>query len=448
MLYSVTRAFVWDEGFHLLAAQLIQAGKRPYLDFCFPQTPLNAYWNAFWMSLFGDSWRVSHVVATLLVSGTLFATAYWLLDIFRESRWRTECATIGVLLLGANLTVFQFGGIGQAYAICMFSGFVALLLFSQRTALRIFGSGIFTGIGAASSLLIAPLAPVLFVAIALSKEHRLRNFVFYTAGCIIPFAPVLWLLSQDPHLTFFNVVQYQALFRRANWGNAMEHDADVLTSWVDNGSSLLLSLFFLAGTIWTWRQRRERPQLALCLAVSAAIILYISTAHPTFGRYYIVGAPFYAAIATAGFLWFAERLFPRANPVWPTLILAGILVLEAGRFVYKDRDATTWKQYENIAAKIASVTPHQALVFADEPVYFLLHWIPPAGLEFSYARKLSFPAAQERRLHIISEGELQQQTAAHRFAVFQTCKDEIMDNWHLDNVYRHRQDFDDCSVFW
>ena len=42
LLYSQTLAFAWDEGFHLLAAQLIKAGKRPYLDFCFPQTPLNA----------------------------------------------------------------------------------------------------------------------------------------------------------------------------------------------------------------------------------------------------------------------------------------------------------------------------------------------------------------------------------------------------------------------
>ncbi len=45
-----------DEGFHLLAAQLILKGKRPYLDFLHPQAPLYAYWNAalmwaFWPEL-------------------------------------------------------------------------------------------------------------------------------------------------------------------------------------------------------------------------------------------------------------------------------------------------------------------------------------------------------------------------------------------------------------
>jgi len=57
LLYSQTWAFAWEETYHLLAAQLILNGKRPYLDFCFPQTPLNAYWNAAWMALFGRAFR-------------------------------------------------------------------------------------------------------------------------------------------------------------------------------------------------------------------------------------------------------------------------------------------------------------------------------------------------------------------------------------------------------
>ena len=45
LVYSQTAAFAWDEGYHVLAAQLIARGKRPYLDFFFPQAPLNAYWS-------------------------------------------------------------------------------------------------------------------------------------------------------------------------------------------------------------------------------------------------------------------------------------------------------------------------------------------------------------------------------------------------------------------
>jgi len=39
-----------------MTAYLIGTGKRPYLDFFFPQPPLNAYWNRAWMGDFGPSW--------------------------------------------------------------------------------------------------------------------------------------------------------------------------------------------------------------------------------------------------------------------------------------------------------------------------------------------------------------------------------------------------------
>src|SRR5258707_5990595 len=87
IFYSRTAAFAWDEGFHLLAAQLIESGKRPYLDFCFPQTPLNAYWNALWMSLFDGSWRTAHAVAALATSGAVLLTGGFLLARFPVIHW-------------------------------------------------------------------------------------------------------------------------------------------------------------------------------------------------------------------------------------------------------------------------------------------------------------------------------------------------------------------------
>lgn len=442
--YAVTLSFVWDEGFHLIAAQMIQLGKRPYIDFCFPQTPLNAYWNAAWMSLFGDNWRVTHVAASLLMSGCLFLIARWSLRHFENSRWRVSAATVSVLLLGTNTTVFQFGPIAQAYAICMFSAFAALLLIEHPTAWRALAAGILTGVGAGSSLLIAPVAPVFFGSLL----HRKRNAALFLSGCAIPFTPVIWLFVQDPYVTFFNVLRYQALFRRVNWGDATSHDANVLTSWIDNGASLLLALFFLAGAVVAWRQRRTHTVAFISLIASVLLMCYISTAHPTFSRYYIVGAPLFTVVATIGFVWFAERLFPTVRPALPSAVLAIILITSTIRFVCLDRDSTNWQQYERIAAKVAKVALPGRPVFADEQVYFLLHWTPPSGMEFSYAHKLQLLPEEETRLHIISEQELQKQTEQHRFAVFETCDDDRVDQWRLDKLYPNRQDFDDCAVFW
>src|SRR5271163_4383817 len=88
LIYSQTQALTWDEGYHLLAAQLIKAGKTPYLDFCFPQTPLNAYWNAGWMRIFGDSWRMVHVIAALLTAGAAMLVGDYLFVRFPVARWR------------------------------------------------------------------------------------------------------------------------------------------------------------------------------------------------------------------------------------------------------------------------------------------------------------------------------------------------------------------------
>src|SRR5579872_2894690 len=115
LAYSQTIAFAWDEGFHLLTAQLIKSGKRPYIDFCFPQTPLNAYWNAAWMSVFGESWRTAHVAAALATAAAILLTGGFLLTRLPIKGWRLAAALTAVFTLGLNTIVLYFGTIGQAY---------------------------------------------------------------------------------------------------------------------------------------------------------------------------------------------------------------------------------------------------------------------------------------------------------------------------------------------
>src|SRR5580704_7191069 len=106
LTYAETAAFSWDEGFHLLAAQLIKSGKRPYLDFIFAQTPLNAYWNAAWMRIFGTSWRVVHAVATLATISSIAMIVQYLYKLFPDRRWQSAAAFAGLALFGLNVWVW------------------------------------------------------------------------------------------------------------------------------------------------------------------------------------------------------------------------------------------------------------------------------------------------------------------------------------------------------
>ena len=458
LLYAVTRSFVWDEGFHLVAAQLIAAGKRPYLDFCFPQTPLNAYWNAAWFRLFGQNWRVPHVAAALLLIGCLTLLTHYLLSRFPIPRWRTPATIAALLLFSCNATLVQFGPIAQAYAMCIFGTFAAFRLSTKaverETPAWAFLAGLFASIAAASSLLSAPVSGVLLVWLFLQNRNgsRLAKLAAFGSGSAIPFIPVLWLFMQAPRQVFFNIIQYQTLFRRADWATATEHDVDVLTSWSGSSPALCLSLFAIAGTIFAARRTdlgsRIRRELYLCAWISAALIAYISTAHPTFVRYYIIAIPFLAVLAAHGFYFSASRLFSPEHPGWPAFSLAVITVVALFHALYNDRDAATWQRYEEIASKVASVTPQNARLFADEQVYFLLKRAPPPGMEFSYSHKLQLPPSEETALHIISEKELQQQLKAGGFKTFESCNDDRIDDWGIAKIYKSRADISDCSVFW
>ena len=166
LLYAEKWAFTWDESYHLLAAQLISVGKRPYLDFCFPQAPLNAYWNAGWMRLLGDNWRVPHAFAALFTIGAVVLTARFTFLRFPVPEWRPTAALTAALLTGLNAMVFIYGPL-QAYGICLFALVVAFQLairaVDQSGPLRPAAAGFFVGTAAASSLLSAAAAPVLLV---------------------------------------------------------------------------------------------------------------------------------------------------------------------------------------------------------------------------------------------------------------------------------------------
>jgi len=458
LVYSQTMAFVWDEGFHILAAQLIDRGKVPYIDFCFPQTPLNAYWNAAWMAVFGESWHVTHALAALAASAAVFLIAEYVFRRFPVPRWRLASAIVVAFFVGLNTTVFQFGTITQAYGIGLLltvAAFrVAITAVDRKGLLLPFSTGLLAGTAAGCSLLTAPMTPVLVLWMFVCNRagHRWAKFAASLAGAALPFAPVLWLFAKAPRQVFFNIVQYQAIFRRVKWNGATPHDVDVLSAWLVDAQSLLLGLLAVAGVVFISRasnwDRARRREFYLCAWLAGASTLYIATAHPTFQRYFIFVIPFAGVLASAGLYWAGSRLHSPHHPLWPSLIVSALIALSLGRALFDDRDSTTWKDYQEISKKIDEVTPRGGLVYADELVYFLTRRPPPPGMEFSYSHKLELPPAQEALYHLVSESELNAQVKAGKYATVQSCNDDRIDALKLPDLFPNKTDIKDCSIFW
>ncbi|HEX3745336.1 MAG TPA: hypothetical protein VHW09_15435 [Bryobacteraceae bacterium] len=457
--YALTRAFAWDEGFHLVAAQLILAGKRPYIDFCFPQTPLNAYLTAGWMRLFGDTWQAVHVFETLCAAGAAFLTADFLRSRFPVPEWRWAVSLAALVAVGMNSQVVIYGTIGQSYGLSLFLVVAAFRLAAAavegKGAWRAAGGGFMAGAAAGSSLLTAPVAPILaFWLIVCNRQgNRWAKIAAYLAGGAVSWLPVAWLYRQGPAQTIFNLFQYQLNYRH-KWSGAARQDIGALSAWINSAQGLSLALLAGAGIWFLLRQcdwpRERRQEMYLSLFLAAGLCGELATAHPTFQRYFLVMTPFVAIPAMAGLYAIGIRLAGPGRPLHAAYFLMAILTLGLGRGLFDDSDSYIWPDTEKIAQKVAEVTPRGDTVWADELIYFLMHRLPPDGMEFSYAHEIEeMPAAQAKMLHILTASELRRRTAAGDYATVAACYDtDNTDAAKVPQLYRQKDTVKDCTLYW
>ena len=483
VVFSQTRAFAWDEGFHLLAAQLILAGKKPYLDFCFPQPPLIAYWNAFWMRLFGESWRVPHAVSALFTAAATLFIADYCFRRAEKDRWRLPVAASAALMTGLNVILFTQGGIAQGYGMCLFSlvaGYRACIAAVERQSSRYaFIAGLMAGAAAGFSLLSAAGGLVLFLWLCLASPSgsRFRRAAIFIGGALVASLPVLWLFSLSPRQTWFNLFTYQTLYRSSNWTGATGNDLEVLAAWIDSGQALLLGLlaaigirkFLVTGSSPpgagdapdpsspqgtasspTLRERFASPSCLACM-LALALGLEAALAHPTFSQYFIFTVPFLAILAAEGLFETVERVAPNSRPAWCVLVLGAFVCLGLVKGLHDRSDIFTWPQVEEVARKTASVTPSGAPLWADENIYFLTRRAPYPGMEFSYSHEIeSLPPARAAALHIVTGPALQRRTEAGAFFTIETCDDDkdFIQSLKLTTLYAQRAEIWGCAVYW
>jgi hypothetical protein len=273
---------------------------------------------------------------------------------------------------------------------------------------------------------------------------RWTKLVAFGTGVVIPFAPVFWLFFRGPRQTWFNVIQYHLFFRKLYWPETTRHDLEVLTSWVNSPQVLVTGLLAVLGVLYVSRRslwpNQVKAEYYLCAWLAAALCVEVSLAHPTFERYFLLPVPFLAILAVAGLYAIQSK---RA-----ALVVAAIFVLGLGRSLYDRRDADTWSVYERLASFVDRVTPRDAPLLADEPIYFLTRRMPPPGFELSYTHKIDLPAEDRALLHILTEGEVRRQAQSGKFATAYSCSDHDIEAYDLKSLYKQRVDMDDCVIFW
>ncbi|HEV1286026.1 MAG TPA: hypothetical protein VNU44_11960 [Bryobacteraceae bacterium] len=460
MVYAQTWAFAWDEGFHLLAAQLILKGMRPYIDFFHAQTPLYAYWNAFWMRIFGDNWHTAHALSTVCTTGALWLTGSYVLDRFDggiwRRNWRLPLSLAAVLLTGLNSQVVQFGTIGQGYGLCLLA-MVGAFRFTVANVKRddarfAMGAGFCAGVAAASSLLTAPMGPVLFVWMLRAPGARVKRALAFLAGALIPFLPLFRLFVKSPKRVFFGAVKFHLFYRTVDWGESEKQNVDVALSWLESphamvvGLLLLLALIFLARNDIPIALRRE---LRLCIWLSAVEGAYLLYVRPTFPRYYLFIIPFTSILCVVGLYYAGTHIGRPDKPRWVMLLLTLLMCLGVARTLNNGKTEFRWSDWVKIAKKVDEVTRPGGLIDADEAIYFITHRMPPSGMEYADTHKLHLSSQLEAELHIFSKEERARRVKAGVYDTVATCEDEDkMNEDTLPNIYKQKVLIGDCTVFW
>jgi hypothetical protein len=433
---------------------------RPYLDFFHAQTPLYAYWNAFWMRFIGDTWRAAHVVSAVCTTAALWLTGSYVLDRFNGGVWRKNWRlpiTFGaVLLTGLNSQIVEFGTIGQAYGLCLLA-IVGAFRFTVANGKRddarfAFGAGFCAGVAAASSLLTAPMGPVLFVWMLKAPGHRIKRILVFIAGGFIPFLPLLGLFLKNPKVVWFGAVKFHALYRTVDWAESGKQNVDVATDWLESPHAMVMGFLVLLGLIFLARTEIPaalRYELRLCIWLSVVEGGYLLYVRPTFDRYYLFIVPFVAIICAIGLYYAGTHIGRPEKPQWIMILLFLIMSLGIAKTINGSKSDYRWKDWEKLAAKVNEVTRSGGQIYADEAVYFITRRQPPSGLEYADTHKLHLSKELETELHIFSKDELVQREKAGVYDTVATCEDDDkMAEQNLPNIYRQKVVMGDCSVFW
>jgi 4-amino-4-deoxy-L-arabinose transferase-like glycosyltransferase len=455
--FAQTLAWYPDEGFHLLAAQMVGGGAMPYRDFFYQHPPLFAYLYAGWMGLFGATWRSAHALSALLTAAMIALVADYAVN--RQAPSRTSAGIVAILLAGLTVPVVFLGTVGHPYALCMFLCVLAFRLAvrgrvtSDRRVLVLAGAA--AGGAALSSLLVAPLIPVMAVWLAVfgPAARRFRNSGWFLLGLAIWLPPLAWLFAQAPRAFLFELFEYQLFYRGPTWrmppASSFVEGGHVLARWAGSGEMLPRILLAAVGLVVVFFRRSpdDPPQAdsVLAAAIVTALALFLCVPYPTFSFYFVVVVPFVAVLASRGAQCLIDALPLRRLPTIArraavAVALAAIFVRAVNGNLYLFR-MPVWENVERIAVEINRVAPAGTPVYAAHPlIYFAARRVPIAGTESRFGSELELPAEFAASLGVVPTTTIDNWIGQARYgAVWMYQDDPRINSLALATIYRNRE---------
>jgi Dolichyl-phosphate-mannose-protein mannosyltransferase len=464
LLFSQRGTSAWsDEGVFLLAAQLINAGRRPYFDFHCPHPPTYFYLVAWWMRVFGQSWRAAHVFSALLSGGAIALVAGYVLSRRSECPWRLAAALLAAALMGLHPIVLRAGVIGQYYGLLMLlivGAYWLTVAAIDRSARFTVLPGLITGAALSTSFLSAPIFPILLIwtAARASASERWKRSGWFLTGTAIPLIPLFWMAAHGFSYVVYNVFLYQVLYRSLGfWEHAdiTAWNLKVLRDWIVSPWNFFPVLCALAGYLLiSSNSRAMRHERRLCGWLAAGLAIYLALPRPTFLQYFVVVTPFLSILAAFAVADLGASVWASPSPYWSLGAVALFVCVWAARYrshptlpVLRSGD---WREAEMVAREVNHVTAPGAPIYANEDwIYFAAGRNPPPGLEHSFARDRKVPPQAAMLLHFTPQEQFDRWLAEGRYdTVVVTADSGEARRVDLNSIYRENSTIGDYIIFW
>ena len=179
------RLIVRDEGFYLLASEMVMANRLPYLDFFYTQTPAMPYLYGGWIEIFGHTWVAARMFSAVLASATGA-----LLFVACTRREGLRFGAVGLSLYLLSDVVLCWYSVVKSYALVTFLLFAAFVAVQARSTLRPWAmplaAGFCLGLAVNVRLIVVVAVPVLLlVLVALLAAARLLKLLGVTGTNVV-----------------------------------------------------------------------------------------------------------------------------------------------------------------------------------------------------------------------------------------------------------------------
>jgi hypothetical protein len=462
------RPLVAGDTYHVLACQMVAAGRLPHVDFFIQQAPLYPLVCGMWMRIFGSSWQAANLLSALLVCGSATILAGIARQIYSESTWETKGSIVVLLFFGLNFQVVEYGEIAQPFALCIFFSLLACLAAFASTPIRIrfFASGLAAGAALNTTLLALPFLLILtaWSVFHVVRPDRLRAFLFLCCGAALASMPLGYLAILAPSQTWFGMIEFH-LFHRADqwfqaprpWTSITQHNLHEIMRWTTSIQGVLLVFLSLAGLpfLFDRNTRIATRYLQLAALVVLGWCSFLSLPRPTFYIYYVLVAPYLCILASAGLWAMTTRMW---SVSWAPILLASTMLLyslEVPMGMWSDYHLYwpgLWADHEKIAQQINTVTSPDDPVYAtDESVYVAARRLPPRGLENSFGTALRLLPEEYVRSGLVPHDRIETQLLSGQFAAVVLFKPRNLTKIELlrrKRLYSQYTETDRYVMFW